>query len=227
MIYFPYKDWWLDMEKCRILILTDRDSWIRPYVNILMEKLQFMGYEVYIEDQFPDEKNFELCFMLSYSKIVSKEILTRSRHNLVVHESDLPQGKGWSPMTWQILEGKNIVPVTLFEATECVDAGQIYMRRQMVFKGNELLAELHQRQGETTVEMCLEFVNNYPEILLHARPQKGEESFYPKRTPNDSKLDINSTIKEQFNLFRVVDNKKYPAWFEYRGKKYRIEIYAD
>lgn len=97
----------------------------------------------------------------------------------------------------------------------------------MVFKGNELLAELHQRQGETTVEMCLDFVSNYPEILLHARPQKGEESFYPQRTPKDSKLDINSTIKEQFNLLRVVDNKKYPAWFEYRGKKYRIEIYED
>ena len=26
---------------------------------------------------------------------------------------------------------------------------------------------------------------------------------------------------------RVVDNKKYPAWFEYLGKKYRLEIYEE
>ena len=26
-------------------------------------------------------------------------------HNLVVHESDLPFGKGMSPFTWQVVEG--------------------------------------------------------------------------------------------------------------------------
>jgi methionyl-tRNA formyltransferase len=30
-----------------------------------------------------------------------------------VHESALPQGQGWSPMTWQILEGASPIPVTL------------------------------------------------------------------------------------------------------------------
>jgi len=54
----------------------------------------------------------EFCFYLSYGKIVSKDMLSRFKHNLVVHESDLPQGKGWSPLTWQILEGKNRIPVT-------------------------------------------------------------------------------------------------------------------
>ena len=202
------------MRKYNIIILTDIDSWIAPYVAVLRNKLVKMGHNVHIEENFPSGSNFDMCFMLSYSRIVSREILARNKHNLVVHESALPQGKGWSPMTWQILEGKNIVPITLFEAAESVDAGQIYLQRKMLFSGNELVEDLRSCQGNTTVAMCLEFVNNYPEILSQARPQKGQESFYARRTPEDSRLDINQSIKEQFNLLRVVDNKKYPAWFE-------------
>ena len=35
---------------------------------------------------------------------------------------------------------------------------------------------------------------------------------------------INKTIKEQFNLLRIVDNNYYPAFFEYNGYRYKIQI---
>ena len=47
----------------------------------------------------------DFCFLLGCGKIVGRETLGRNHHNLVVHESPLPKGKGWSPLTWQILEG--------------------------------------------------------------------------------------------------------------------------
>lgn len=72
----------------------------------------------------------DVCFYLSCSQIVPSSILGNFAHNLVVHESDLPQGKGWSPLTWQILEGCNRIPVTLFEAVEKVDSGDIYLKCQ-------------------------------------------------------------------------------------------------
>lgn len=68
--------------------------------------------------------------------------LSHNAHNLVVHSSALPHGRGWSPITWQILEGKNEIPTTLIEAGETVDSGCIYARHQMQFKGNELLDEI-------------------------------------------------------------------------------------
>jgi len=45
--------------------------------------------------------------------------------NLVVHESDLPRGKGFAPVKWQILDGKKEIPVCLLETTEQVDSGDI------------------------------------------------------------------------------------------------------
>lgn len=84
----------------------------------------------------------DILVLLGCEKIIKDAILKKNRHNLVVHESALPEGKGWSPLTWQILEGKNEIPITLFEAVQNVDAGQIYLQRKMIFKGWELVDDL-------------------------------------------------------------------------------------
>ncbi len=63
----------------------------------------------------------DFCFCLSYGRLVSNQTRAGFRHTLVVHASDLPHGKGWSPLSWQILEGKHSIPLTLFEAAESVD----------------------------------------------------------------------------------------------------------
>ena len=131
-----------------------------------------------------------------------------NKHNLVVHESALPHGKGWSPLTWQILEGKNEIPITLFEAEESVDSGKIYITDTMHFNGTELVEELRQIQGEYTIKMCVSFVEGYPGITSREKAQSGRSSYFKKREPEDSKLDPDKTIREQFNLLRVVDNER-------------------
>ena len=62
------------------------------------------------------------------------------------------------------------------------------------------------------------------DIFKKAKKQEGVESFYPKRGPKDSELDVNKTIKEQFNLLRTTDNKAYPAFFEMKGETYILKI---
>jgi methionyl-tRNA formyltransferase len=146
------------------------------------------------------------------------------KHNLVVHESDLPLGKGWSPLTWQILEGKNRIPVTMIEAEKKVDSGVIYAQEWMEFQSHELVEELRAAQAEATIRLCKKFVREYPGIVDSAREQKGEESFYSKRKPEDSRLDPDKSIREQFNLLRVVDNEKYPAFFDMHGQRYLLKI---
>lgn len=210
-----------------IQILTDNaQSWIIPYADRLSEILSERGHQCDRIYQAKEVKKGDILVLLGCEKIIKDAILKKNRHNLVVHESALPEGKGWSPLTWQILEGKNEIPITLFEAVQNVDAGQIYLQRKMIFKGWELVDDLRKKQGDTTIELVLEFVEKYPAVTGH--PQQGEETFYRKRRPADSKLDINKSIREQFNLLRVVDNERYPAYFVYQGRKYLLKIeYAD
>ena len=95
------------------------------------------------------------------------------KRNLVVHENALAKGKGWSPLTWQKLEGKNRIPINLIEATEQVDSGVIYLQRWLYFKEDELVDELRAKQSQETVFLCKHFVRNNPYILCQARPRKG------------------------------------------------------
>ena len=71
----------------------------------------------------------------------------------------------------------------------------------------------------------MKFIKFVPNVK--ANSQKGQSSFYQKRTSTDSELDIHKSIKEQFNLLRVVDNEKYPAYFRYKGQKYILRIEKD
>ena len=206
-----------------ITILVDNlRSWIVPHAERLVRELRALVHEVHYVHEHSEVVKGELAFFLGCERLVKPETLAKNKHNLVVHESALPAGKGWSPLTWQILEGKNDIPITLFEAQESVDSGDIYLQDEMHFEGHELNSELKHAQGRKTMELVKKFVAAYPNIP--GRKQHGEESFYLRRIAKDSEIDPNKTIAEQFNLLRVVDNERYPAFFRYKEKKYILKI---
>jgi len=202
----------------KIAILTTKDQWFEKYAIFLAKELKcalFFKHENIID--------FDIVFILSYHQIIPSDILNQNKHNIVIHESALPQCKGWAPMFWQILEGKKEIPFSMFEASDGVDNGDIYMQKTLKLTGYELHDELREKQANYTIDMCLEFINNYDKYR-EATPQIGEESFYLKRTPQDAKLDIDKSIKEQFNLLRVCSNEEYPAFFEIDGNKYILRV---
>lgn len=207
------------------LMCDNPNSWIIPYIEELKEEIRELGHKVRVIDDYKKITSGELLFLLSCERILPVSYMKMNKHNLVVHESDLPRGKGWSPVTWQVLEGKDTIPVTLFEAAESVDAGNIYLQEFIHLDGSELLGGIKHKQGLYTKKLVLEFIKRYPNV--QGKSQQGGESFYPKRSPKDSQLDINKTIEEQFNLLRVVDNERYPAYFMLNGKKYIVKIYRE
>jgi len=165
----------------------------------------------------------DILFLLGCVSIVTPDILQRNQHNFVIHESDLPQGKGWSPVSWQVLEGKNSIPIVLFEAVEQMDAGPIFLRDSIELDGTELLPEIKRKQAEKTEELIFRLIDLWPDI--EGTPQTGKGSYYRRRIIDDDKLEIHKTIAEQFNHLRIADNRKYPAWFEYQGQEYFLKIY--
>lgn len=167
----------------------------------------------------------DLCFYLSYSRIVSQEKLAQFQNNLVVHASDLPKGKGWSPMSWMILEGQNRIPVTLIEALPEVDSGPIYDQFWMDLEQTDLVDDWRAKLSRATVSLVRDFVGKYPASLESKTDQQGEPSFYPKRGPFDSQLDVAKPLIEQFNLLRIVDNKSYPAFFDAHGSEFVLQVH--
>jgi methionyl-tRNA formyltransferase len=208
----------------RLSIVSDKASWLNQYIPELVACWRGMGHPVCWVHDVRDVEPGDCAFFLGCGQLAGRDVLSRNVHNLVVHESALPHGKGWSPLTWQILEGKSEIPITLFEAALSVDSGEIYLTDTMPFDGSELVEGLRVVQAEKTVSLCKKFVSGYPEIVGNAKPQQGEPTFYARRTQAHSELDPDKTIREQFNLLRVVDNKRYPAFFKLNGKTYLLKI---
>jgi len=207
----------------KIAILTTPNQWFIPYAKKLQKDI--IESELFL-DHKEINSNFDILFILSYHNIIPQEFLDKNKHNIVIHASALPKGKGWAPLFWQVLEGKKKIPFSMFEASNGVDNGNIYMQKTLKLTGYELNEELREKQANHTIDMCLEFINNYDKYKIPT-PQSGDETFYKKRTSQDSKLDIDKTIKEQFNLLRIVNNDEYPAFFEIDGHRYILKIELD
>lgn len=211
-------------NKLTITFLSDSpNGWMSKYIHRLVNKLKNRcNIKICYIDKEVQEG--DILFILSFYKLVPEEILKRNKSNIVVHASNLPKGKGWSPATWQILEGKDKIPLSLFEAVKQVDAGPIYFQDNLELNGTELIKEWQEKMGKKISEMILKYINSFP---MKGKEQIGQDSYYPRRTPENSELDINKSIKDQFNLLRVVDNEKYPTFFKYKGKKFILKIYSE
>ena len=96
------------MKDKKITVLVDNESWILPYAEQLVERLGKLNYKAKLARNIESIEYGWTNFMLGCTRIISKEKLILNQHNLVVHESGLPKGRGFAPMTWQILKGKKI-----------------------------------------------------------------------------------------------------------------------
>jgi methionyl-tRNA formyltransferase len=205
------------------VIVDNPKSWMNTYGRLFIEELKKLGYDAYFFNEHAAVPKGDVAVFLSCEKIISKETMKKNRHNLVVHESALPKGKGWSPVTWQVLEGQNEIPISIFEAAGKVDSGDVYYSGVITLEGHELIDEIRDKQAAETFKLVLIFLSAYPNVK--GVPQKGEESFYGRRMPKDSELNPRESIVEQFNLLRVADNERYPAFFYYLGHRYILKIY--
>ena len=209
----------------RVSVLVDNDSWILPYAQRLVEGIERDGEVGRLVRRADDLPKGDVAFLLGCVRVAPSRALQRNNFNLVVHESDLPKGRGFSPMTWQILEGHSSIQICLFNATREPDAGPVIYRDTIELRGDETYEEWRTLQGEKTVELCRRFLDD--PVPPEGDTQSGESSFYPRRRPCDSRLDPDRTITEQFDLLRVADPDRYPAYFHHRGRRFTLILRPD
>jgi len=170
-----------------------------------------------------DATGGDILFLISCHDIVRANVRDRYRATLVIHASDLPEGKGWSPLVWQILEGRSDIVVTLFEAVDQVDAGSIWHKETIHIEPHELFDEINEKLF--TAELSLMDFAVEHAATIQPQPQTGETTtYYRKRTPLDSRIDPAQSIADQFDLIRVSDPRRYPAFFDLHGKRYTLQL---
>lgn len=197
-----------------------------PVVNSLrawIEDIASKGHAAVLVFDKAELRGGDVLFLVSCSQIIRDVEKEKYKATLVLHASDLPKGRGWSPYIWSILGGKNKITVSLLEASEPVDSGAIWLKTFFELEGHELLQEINAKLFLAELLLMTQAVEQFNSIK--PAKQVGDPGPYmAKRSSADSRLDPNKTIAEQFNLLRVVDSQRYPAFFDYQGQRYLIKI---
>lgn len=205
-----------------VSVCVDTEGWFDPFAHRLVDRATRAGDSATFVRDARSVGSGGIAFYLSCMKLTPPDILARNPHNVVVHASALPHGRGFSPLAWQVLEGRDTIPISMIVAADGPDSGDILMEDELVLRGHELNDEMRGMLGRKIVDMCLRYLA-LPKPPP-GRPQSGEPSWYPRRRPEDSKLDPELSLADQFELLRVVDNVRYPAYFEHRGHRYLLQI---
>ncbi|MBH0067369.1 MULTISPECIES: formyltransferase family protein [unclassified Pseudoalteromonas] len=164
-----------------------------------------------------------LLFLVSCSEIVTKAHRNMFQHSLVLHASDLPKNRGWSPHVWSVLNGENNITLSLLEAEDKVDTGLVWKKTKIKLNGTELYDEINQKLFDAELQLISWACKNLDSVT--PKPQNNSAANYlPKRTAKDSELDISKSLESQFDLLRVCDPNRFPAFFNIRGCKYKVKI---
>lgn len=208
------------MERVTVLCSDPQhpvNAWLRRWIDEVADRAQ-----VTLVRDVSEVREGDFLFLIACHQIVRRDVRDRFRFVLVVHGSRLPKGRGWSPLVWQTLEGERDLPLALIAAEDGVDTGDIWRIETIATQGTELNDELQAAISQGTVDLMTW-------ALAHCRittpvMQEGEATYYPRRRPADSEVRPDQTIAEIFDLLRIADPQRYPAWFQMRGQRYALTI---
>jgi methionyl-tRNA formyltransferase len=205
------------------ILTSDPSHPVVPWLRRWQAEMTARGHEVALCFQKSELPGGDLLFLVSCAHIIRQQDREKYGAVLVLHASDLPRGRGWSPHIWSIVSGAAEFTLCLLEAAEKVDTGDVWMRTAVRLEGHELLPEINAKLFAAELELMTRAVEANGGIT--PAPQSGDPGPYmEKRSAQSSRLDPDRTIAEQFDLLRVVDNDRYPAFMDFRGHRYVFRI---
>ena len=164
----------------------------------------------------------DILFLVSCVDFISASERAAYRASLVLHASDLPIGRGWSPHIWEIIGGAEEVTVSLVEAADEIDSGHIWKKVRVHIPKHALWYEINDALFTVQLELMDFAVEHIETVQPTPQNMTVQPTYYPRRTPTDSRLDPTKSIASQFDIIRVCDPERFPAFFELHGKKYKV-----
>lgn len=182
------------------------------------------GHKVQLARKKSELTGGDLLFLISCSEIIRDVDRKRFKKVLVIHASDLPKGRGWSPHIWAIVNGATRITVSLLEAEDKVDSGDIWKKIDIQVPKHALFDEINELVFEAEYQLMTFAVENFQTIIPLSQNKNEEPTYYPRRSPADSELDPEKSLREQFDLIRVCDPERFPAFFKLNGHTYKLTL---
>jgi len=155
-------------------------------------------------------------FFPHWSWKVSPEI-TRDFECVCFHMTDVPYGRGGSPLQNLIVRGHEKTVVSALRMTSEIDAGPVYMKSALSLDGSA--QDIFERASATVFDMIESIATLNPQ----PSPQSGQPVIFKRRMPAESVLPQGGSLKSVYDHIRMLDAETYPKAFLTHGS-FRIEF---
>lgn len=188
---------------------------IRPWnIKVFKERIQTFSGKWLLIDKHEDLNFANLqklqpryIFFPHWSEKVPLDIL-ENFECVCFHETDVPYGRGGSPVQNLITAGHRSTKITALRMIEKFDAGPVYMKCDLSLEG--LAEEIYIRSAEIVADMIYEIVRDKPSAVQ----QSGAPTVFKRRVPEESRIPSEiTTLKLLFDHIRMLDAAGYPQAF--------------
>src|SRR5215472_14827646 len=143
--------------------------------------------------------------------------MTRDFECVCFHMTDVPYGRGGSPLQNLIARGHTETMVSALKMTPEIDAGPVYMKSPLALDGSA--QNIFERASVIVFDMIESIVTTSPTPV----PQIGEPVTFKRRTPSESVLPQDGALKSIYDHIRMLDAQTYPKAFLTHGS-FRFEF---
>ncbi|KKN06348.1 hypothetical protein LCGC14_1078180 [marine sediment metagenome] len=179
-------------------------------------KAKDLGYKVVSNLDDIKSLNPRYIFFPYWSRMIPKEIY-ENFECVVFHMTDLPYGRGGSPLQNLIVRGFKETKISAIRVTGGIDAGPVYMKDDLSLEGTA--DEILTRAADIIFNMIPKIVGTEP------TPQEGTVTEFTRRVPQQGNLNINwiGEVDSVYDHIRMLDGEGCPPAF-IKTNKYRIEF---
>ena len=174
------------------------------------------------------DESYDLIFESGLYRVIPDFILSKPKIGVIgTHETPLPEGQGFAPIQWSVLNKREHLVVSLYKLDLGVDTGKIINQVNKSIDILDTIETLNVKRKEGIKECFRIFLDELLQGFIVLREQTGKPSYSPKRTPESCELDPEKTLLELWDEIRICHNQDYPAWFSINGKKIILKYKID
>lgn len=158
----------------------------------------------------------DLLFSFYYRNLLPREVLAAPRLGAYnMHGSLLPRYRGRAPVNWAIINGETQTGATLHVMAERADAGDIVDQEAVAIDEEDSAFTVQRRVSAAAVKILERTLPALEAGKAPRRPQdESKATTFPKRRPEDGRIDWNRSAKQVHDLVRAVTHP-YPGAFTF------------
>jgi methionyl-tRNA formyltransferase len=163
-----------------------------------------------------DKMSPHYIFFLHWSWKVPEEIVQRFEC-VCFHMTDVPFGRGGSPLQNLIVRGLRETKLTALRMTAEFDAGPVYLKEPLSLEGGA--EEIFVRAGLLSAKMIQRIIREE----ITPVEQQGEVVNFKRRKPEESRIARPATLEQLHDFIRMLDADGYPhAFLEESGFRFEL-----